>query len=140
MQPYFSIDLEGIVKAINTAAAEVHSRVGPGHMESLYEACLCRELSAKNLSILRLKALPFFYKEQRLDDAQFRNHLIVEDCVLVEISNMDPLPESQILTELQYCKKGTGLVINLSLSDISDAIKRYDISGYAIHEPAGKIN
>lgn len=66
------------------AALRVHRNLGPGLLESVYEACLCYELSKRNVSHQRQVALPVVYEEVRLD-AGLRLDVLVEDCLIVEL-------------------------------------------------------
>jgi GxxExxY protein len=78
------MDVNGVTEQIIAAAIEVHRRLGPGLLESAYEACLVFELAERRLKVERQKALPVVYKEV-LIDCGFRIDLLVEDRVVVEL-------------------------------------------------------
>jgi GxxExxY protein len=85
--------LNSISQAIIGAAVEVHRHLGPGLLESIYEACLVKELIEAGFAVERQKALPLAYKGQRLD-VGLRLDLIVEGLVIVELkSNVPKLVE-----------------------------------------------
>ena len=84
------------------AAIEVHRRLGPGLLESAYEACLCYELNLKKLKVERQKALPIVYRDVKLDSG-YRLDLIVENKVVLEIKSVSellPIHEAQLLSYL----------------------------------------
>lgn len=88
-------------------AIQVHRELGPGLMESAYEACLYHELSLSGLKIEKQKAIPIFYKGIKLD-AGYRLDLVVEEQVIAEIkavSELIPIHEAQLLS---YLKQAVG--------------------------------
>ena len=82
---------KAVTGSIIAAAIEVHRQLGPGLLESSYEACLCLELSQRSVPFQRQLALPIVYKEQRVLDAGYRIDLLVENEVVVEVKSVDGL-------------------------------------------------
>ncbi|MCC6554606.1 MAG: GxxExxY protein [Polyangiaceae bacterium] len=108
------------------ACMEVHRHLGPGLLESVYEHCLCHELSLMGLSFARQRPLPLSYKGVLLDCA-YRMDVVVEEKLLVEIKAVDrPLPiyEAQVLTYLKLTGLGVGLLVNFNTPVLRDGIRR----------------
>lgn len=108
------------------AAIEVHRHLGPGMLESAYEACLCFELAQRGLSLRRQVAVPLIYKGQKLE-LGFRPDLIIEDKVLVELKCIEKLlavHEAQLLTYLRLSGIRIGLLINFQSQPLISGIKR----------------
>lgn len=115
-----------LTEQIIGAAIEVHKRLGPGLLESAYEACLSYELNLKNLKIERQKALPIIYKNVKLDSG-YRLDMIVENQVVVEIksvSDLQPIHEAQLLSYLKHNGGGRGLLINFNVKLLKNGIRR----------------
>lgn len=121
-------NIESIIQAIQESVRTIHTSLGPNMSEMIYEACLCQELTQRNLSVVRLKALPFFYKDKRIDDVNLRSLMFVQDCILLEIANFESGIQDQILSDMAYCHKTVGLVVNLSRADFGDVVRRYNSS------------
>jgi GxxExxY protein len=95
--------LNDLTKKIIGAAIEVHRHLGPGLLESTYEACLAHELQLLGLSVERQKALPIVYKDMQLEKG-YRIDLVVEGKVILELKVVDfftPVHEAQILSYLK---------------------------------------
>jgi GxxExxY protein len=108
------------------AAIEVHKTLGPGLLESTYEACLCYELSSKEMGFKRQLALPVNYKGKNLD-AGYRIDVLVEDLVILELKSIDaflPIHTSQLITYLKLSDKWLGLLINFNVKYLDKGIKR----------------
>ena len=113
-------------KQIVHSAYEVHKTLGPGLLESAYEACLMYELSKLELTVESQKPLPVEYKNIKLD-AGYRLDLLVENKVIVEIKCVEKLTDvhlAQILTYLKLSKCKLGLLINFNTKLIKNGIKR----------------
>lgn len=111
---------------IIAAAIEVHRHLGPGLLESAYEACLCRELHLRNLSFQRQIDLPVDYKGVKLD-CGYRLDLLVADSVVVELKCVEhilPIHEAQLLTYLRLTGKRAGLLINFNVPVLRDGLRR----------------
>ena len=103
-----------IAKQILNAAFAVHTRLGPGLLESVYDSVLAYELGRRGLRTLRQQAIPVVYENVRIDTG-FRADLIVEDKVIVEVKSVEllaPVHKKQLLTYLRLADKCLGLLIN----------------------------
>jgi len=121
-----SAALEQTAAEVVDSAFRVHSTLGPGLLESVYEICLAHELSRRGLEFQSQVAVPIIYGDIRLD-AALRMDLIVEQQLIVEIKAVDsPLPvfEAQLLTYLKLTGCRLGLLINFNVLRIKDGIKR----------------
>ncbi|KPJ57919.1 MAG: GxxExxY protein [Planctomycetes bacterium DG_23] len=108
------------------AAIEVHRALGPGLLESTYEACLAYELISQGIPFERQKPLPVVYKGEQLD-CGYRVDLLVDRCVIVEIKAQETLlrlHEAQILTYLKLTGFKLGLLLNFNVPVMKDGIKR----------------
>lgn len=120
------IENDTLTEQIIGAAIQVHRELGPGLLESAYEACLCHELSLNNLKVERQKIIPIFYKGIKLD-AGYRLDLVVENKVIVEIkaiSEILPVHEAQLLSYLKQVGGGRGLLINFNVKLLKHGIRR----------------
>lgn len=108
------------------AAIEVHRELGPGLLESAYQACLAREFSLRNLPFEQEKPLPVEYKGTRVD-CGYRLDFIVAGKVVVELKAVDAVQkvhEAQLLTYLKLTGCRVGLLINFNVPVLKDGIKR----------------
>jgi GxxExxY protein len=108
------------------AAIEVHKTLGPGLLESAYEACLCREFDLRGLSYERQKELPIEYKGVKLD-CGYRLDIVMEKSLILEIKSCEtllPIHEAQLLTYLKLTGIKVGLLINFNVPVLKDGIKR----------------
>jgi GxxExxY protein len=115
-----------ITKAVIGAAIDVHGALGPGLLESAYEACLSWELVERGLAIERQKELPVVYKGIRVE-CGYRIDLLVEGCVVVELKAVDRLErihEAQLLSYLKLSECPVGLLINFNVALLKHGIKR----------------
>ncbi|HEX3879462.1 MAG TPA: GxxExxY protein [Bryobacteraceae bacterium] len=115
-----------ITKEIVDAAYQIHTRLGPGLLESVYETVMAYELSRRGLHTLRQHAIPIVYEEVRIDPG-FRADLLVEDKVIVEIKSVEtlaPVHKKQLLTYLRLAGKRLGVLINFHVPLIKDGITR----------------
>jgi GxxExxY protein len=113
-------------RQIITAALRVHSALGPGLLESAYEACLAYELVESGLRVERQKALPLAYREVRLD-CGYRLDLLVEDAIIVElkaVEGLSPLHSAQLLSYLRLSGCKLGLLINFNAISLRTGIHR----------------
>lgn len=114
-----------VTRKIVSASYRVHSELGPGLLESVYEACLAHELSKAGLEFVRQRPLPVFYDGIQLD-AGLRPDFVVESSVVVELKAVDafhPVHEAQLLTYMKLLHLRVGLLINFNVPVI-DGIKR----------------
>ena len=119
-------ETERIGKIVLDAAYRVHTALGPGLLESVYETCTAYEIGASGLSVETQVAVPIAYKSIRLEGG-LRLDLLVEKCVIVEIKaveTMNPVYEVQLLTYLRLTGIRLGFLINFTVSHLKDGIKR----------------
>jgi GxxExxY protein len=115
-----------IAKEIVDAAFKVHTTLGPGLLESVYEAVLAQELRKRSLKVERQAPIPVVYEEVRLEEG-FRADLVVQDKVLVELKSVEkvaPVHKKQVLTYLRLANMKLGLLINFGEALIKDGITR----------------
>lgn len=115
-----------VAREIVDAAFHVHSTLGPGLIESVYETCLYHELTKRGLQVRRQVEVPIEYDGLRLD-AALRIDLLVADEVVVEPKAVDailPVHEAQVLTYLKLTGRRLGLLINFNVALIRDGIRR----------------
>ena len=120
-----------IAKIIVQAAYNVHVQLGPGLLESTYEACLVFELRYLGLNVSSQVNLPINYRGIQLD-CGYRIDMLAEDKVIVEIKSVNELNDIHLAQTLTYLKLSScklGLLINFNVSKIKDGIKRV-INGY----------
>jgi GxxExxY protein len=118
--------LNRITEIIIGAAIAVHKALGPGLLESAYEACLAWELTQRGLKVKTQQPLPVVYREVQLD-CGYRLDLIVEDAVIVEIKSVDslaPIHEAQLLSYLKLSGRRVGLLINFNARVLKDGVRR----------------
>ena len=98
------------------ALIEVHRHLGPGLLESAYEACLCAELSERQLRFERQRAVPVNYKGL-IFDCGYRLDLVVDDRVLLELKAVErllPIHEAQVVTYLRLSRLPVALLVNFN--------------------------
>ena len=108
------------------AALEVHTRLGPGLLESVYEECLCHELAIRGLGFRRQVSLPIEYKGTRLD-CGYRLDLFLPGSLIVEIKSVErllPLHQAQLITYLKLTGTPIGLLINFNVVHLKQGIRR----------------
>ena len=108
------------------AAIAIHRKLGPGLLESAYEACLAYELGKSGLRVERQKPVPLVYEEVRLD-CGFRADLVVEGKLVVELKCKEilhPVDEAQLLSYLRLLNIPVGLLISFHVAVLKDGIKR----------------
>ena len=121
------MEINQITEKIIGCAIEVHRRLGPGLLESLYEECLAFELLNAGFTLEKQKPMPVVYKEIRLE-CGYRIDILVENTVVLELKSVDsiiPVHEAQILTYLKLAGKNIGLLINFNVPVLKNGIKRY---------------
>lgn len=114
---------------IIAAALEVHRELGPGLLESIYEECLCRELSTRKIKYERQKSVPITYKGARLA-MDYRMDVVVEGSLLLELKCVEkllPIHAAQLLTYLKLSGFKTGLLINFNSTLLKDGIRRLSL-------------
>ncbi|HSB67757.1 MAG TPA: GxxExxY protein [Candidatus Methylomirabilis sp.] len=119
-------DLNSISGTIVDAAFHIHSALGPGLLESVYEVVLAHELGKRGLKVERQKPVPIEFEGIRFDEG-FRVDLIVENCIIVELKSVEqlsPVHSKQVLTYLRLLDFRLGLLINFGAPVIKDGIRR----------------
>lgn len=117
---------QDLTRRIIGSAIEVHRALGPGLLESAYEACLCDELDRKQLRYQRQVDLPVIYKGRRID-CGYRIDVLVEDQVVLELKSIEklmPIHEAQLLTYLRLAERRVGLLINFNVAVLRRGIVR----------------
>jgi GxxExxY protein len=117
---------EQIASAIVDSAYTVHSKLGPGLLENVYEVCFCYELNKRGLENQRQVVVPIVYDEITFDEG-LRLDVLVEDLVICElkaVETLNPVFMAQILTQLKLTGKRLGFLINFNVPKIRDGIKR----------------
>jgi len=107
-------------------AMKVHTSLGPGLLESVYELCLAHELSESGMRATRQTALPVIYDGMEIEGG-FRADMVVEDLVIVEIKAVDkllPVHHSQLLTYLKLSGLKLGYLLNFNVPHMRDGIRR----------------
>jgi GxxExxY protein len=118
--------LNEITRAIIGAAIDVHRTLGPGLLESAYEACLAFELVERGWRVAQQKGLPVIYRGQQIE-CGYRIDLMVENAVIVELKSvekLDRIHEAQLLSYLKLSGCPLGLLINFNVEVLKDGIKR----------------
>jgi GxxExxY protein len=122
-------EVERIGKAILNAAFKVHTALGPGLLESVYETTIAYEIRKSGLNVATQVAAPIVYDGQKLESG-LRLDLLVEKCVIVELKSveiMNPVYEAQIMTYLRLSSVRLGFLINFNVKHLKDGIKRFVI-------------
>jgi GxxExxY protein len=121
-----SVELDALTERIIGCAIAVHRVLGPGLLESTYEACLAHELEKHGFHVAKQKEIPITYKSVRLD-CGYRVDLLVNDTVIVElksIEKLEPIHKAQLITYLRLARKPLGLLINFNVPLLKDGIAR----------------
>ena len=115
-----------ISKIIVDSCYKIHTTLGPGLLESVYEEVLFYELTKRSLNLKRQAGIPVIYESIKLD-LGFRADIIVEDKVIIEIKSIEliaPVHQKQLLTYLRLTGLKLGLLINFKTALIKDGIRR----------------
>ena len=115
-----------IAKQILDAAFVVHTKLGPGLLESVYEIVLAYELKKRRVTAERQKPMPIVYDNIRFDEA-FRSDLVVDGKVIAELKSTEallPVQAKQLLTQLRLSGLKLGLLINFGEAHLKNGIKR----------------
>ena len=115
-----------IATIVVDAALKIHKTLGPGLLESVYQAVLDFELQKRGLRVAQQVGLPVHYEGIKLD-LGFRVDLIISDKVIIEIKSVEtlaPVHKKQLLTYLRLMNLRLGLLINFNVELIKDGIHR----------------
>ena len=105
---------------------EVHKELGPGLLETAYEAALCHELTLRKINFERQKPVPVVYKGFTLE-VGFRIDVLVEDTVVLELKSVEallPIHDAQLINYLRLTDKPVGFLVNFNVPRIKEGIKR----------------
>ena len=115
-----------VAREIVDAAFKVHTTLGPGLLESVYQAVLAHELERRGLGVRREVPIAIQYDDLRFD-VGFRADLLVAELVIVELKSVEqtsPVHKKQVLTYIKLAQLRLGLLINFGASRIKDEITR----------------
>jgi GxxExxY protein len=115
-----------LARVVVDAAYQVHTKLGPGLLESVYETVLAYELKKRGLTVLRQQPIPIVYDELEFEEG-FRADLLVADKLIVELKSVEhvaPVHKKQLLTYLRLADKRLGLLVNFGEALIKDGISR----------------
>ena len=118
--------LNRISERVIGAAIRVHPALGPGLLESAYEACLAFELADQQMKVVQQQPLPVVYRNVRLR-CGYRIDLLVEDRLIVEVksvSRLEPIHEAQLLSYLRLSSCPLGLLINFNVKVLNSGVRR----------------
>ncbi|HXZ29127.1 MAG TPA: GxxExxY protein [Terriglobales bacterium] len=116
-----------VSRLILDAAMKVHSVLGPGLLESAYEACLAQELRLRGLDVQTQVPLPVVYEGTKLE-VGYRVDMLVEGVVVIEVKSVDgiaPIHEAQLLSYLKLSGRNLGLLLNFNTVHLKDGIRRF---------------
>ena len=125
------MEFDRLSNVIIGAGILIHKTVGPGLLESAYEACMAFELTSQGIQTERQKPLPLQYKGVRLD-CGYRLDMLIEGKIILEIkavAKLDPIHDAQMLTYLRLTECPIGLILNFNVVKFKDGIKRV-VNGY----------
>jgi GxxExxY protein len=117
-----------ITEAIIGAAIEVHRVLGPGLLESAYQACLAYELVQREVGFTRQVPLPVTYRDVKID-CGYRLDFLVEGLVVVEIKSVErlaPIHSAQVITYLKLMKCPVGVLLNFNVTALTHGIRRLE--------------
>jgi GxxExxY protein len=126
LYPLIPAQTEQVGKMVLDAAFKVHTELGPGLLESVYEAACAYEVRKNGLTVATEVVLPIQYDGQHLESG-LRIDMLVQNCVIVElkaVDTMNPVFEAQLLTYLRLSGKRLGFLINFNVAHLKDGIKR----------------
>ncbi len=119
--------LNQLSSQIIKAAINIHKEIGPGLLESVYQACMVIELTFMGIKVISEVPIPVLYRGQEVHKEGFRMDLLVEDTVIVELKSVEKVKavhKKQLLTYLRLAKKPLGLLLNFNEVVLKDGIFR----------------
>lgn len=122
-------DVNQITYDVRGAAFRVHTELGPGLLESAYEACMTHELEQMGYLVERQKGLPLRYRDVNLK-VGYRMDMLINNKVVVELKSvreLTPIDTAQILTYMRLAGIRIGLLLNFNVFRMKDGIKRYAV-------------
>lgn len=115
-----------IASEIVDAAFKIHSKLGPGLLESAYEACMAHELTKRGFLVERQKPQPVLYDGLEIE-VGYRLDILVEDTIIIELKAVEqlaPIHQAQLMTYLKLSGKTLGFLINFNVPLIKQGIRR----------------
>ncbi len=119
-------NVERVGRAVLDASFRIHSALGPGLLEAVYEHCLTEELRQAGLDVQQQVPVPVEHGSVRLEIG-YRLDLLAEGCVVVEVKSIDtlaPIHTSQVLTYLRFSGRRLGYLINFNTAHLKDGVRR----------------
>ena len=120
-------ELNELSSKIIRAAMNVHQELGPGLMESVYNACMQIELRNMGIEVQSEVSIPIVYQGQKVSDEGFRVDLLIEEKIVVELKSVElvqPIHKKQLLTYLRLANRPLGLLINFNETLLKNGITR----------------
>lgn len=120
-------NVERVGKAFLDAAFKVHTALGPGLLESVYETTVAYEIRKSGLTVVTQVPVPIIYDGQKLETG-FRLDMLLENCVIAElksVESMNSVYDAQIMTYLRLSKIRLGFLINFNVKHLKNGIKRF---------------
>ena len=117
---------EWLGKQVVDIAYQIHSSLGPGLLEKVYETCFCYELTKREIPFVTQKKVPVIYDGVEFKEA-LKLDILIDNLIIVELKaqeNYNPVWEAQLLSYLRLSNKNLGYIINFTVPLIKDGIKR----------------
>lgn len=118
-----------LIQKVIGCAIEVHKQLGPGLLETSYEACLIHELKAQKIYAISQVDLPINYKGELIETG-YRLDILIPNKLIIELKSVDrlaPIHTAQLITYLKLSNIKTGLLINFNVKKLTDGLKRISI-------------
>ncbi len=118
--------IDQIAKEIVDSAFKIHTKLGPGLLESAYETCMAHELKKRGFVVERQKPQPVFYDDIEIETG-YRLDILVDDLVIIELKSVEtlaPIHQAQLMTYLKLSGKEVGFLINFNVPLIKQGIRR----------------
>lgn len=125
--PPLPVEMERIATELIDAAVTVHRTMGPGLLESVYEACLIRELRLRSIEVQRQVPVSLVYKGEVLP-SPLRLDLLVENSIIIElkcVTELEKIHEAQLLSYMKIASKRLGFLLNFHVAYMKDGIRRF---------------
>jgi GxxExxY protein len=119
-------EMDKIASEIVDAAFKVHSKLGPGLLESAYEACVAHELTKRGYMVERQRPQPVYYDGLEIE-VGYRLDILVNDSIIIELKAVEqlaPIHQAQLMTYLRLSNKTLGFLINFNVPLIKQGIRR----------------
>ncbi|HWY07917.1 MAG TPA: GxxExxY protein [Candidatus Acidoferrales bacterium] len=116
-----------LTRLVIGSAIDIHRSLGPGLLEAVYEECLAKEFTLRNIPFERQKPIPLVYKDLKLE-CGYRLDFLIDHRLVLEIKSIEsiaPIHDSIMLTYLRLSETHLGLLINFNVPILKDGIKRY---------------